>query len=306
MAIRQRQNSTGEKEETQHQSQAKPALQGPLAQPGAGLPSLVQRGVTRPGRLTPGSVQRLQRAFGNRTVSGLISRPRRIGRAQAGVIQRDIWRIDKPGESKKSLQVTTKVAKALGEKKNKLGTKVGRGKVITDVLKLSTVDTSQDLYILGHGTGTTVGGKTASSIASTLKCLLPTSFAGNIKLISCFSASAFEHQGARSLSTNAITPFAQDLSQRLAKKPAPRPDIVVTGMDGVADVNDAGEVVVYKVEDFVDWAIAKTTTTEPTPKRGKGTGARIRYKNGKLYTETTDKTPYAGTKLGVGAEEWKT
>ena len=73
MAVQQRHNEDKPKRAAQQPPQPTLVSQGPVALPELGVPGVLQRAVTRPDRMTPGSMQMLQRAFGNRAVTGLLS-----------------------------------------------------------------------------------------------------------------------------------------------------------------------------------------------------------------------------------------
>lgn len=312
----QRRHSSDEREAAQRRPKEKPALQGPVGLPELGLPGLVQHAVTQPGRMTPSGVQRLQRAFGNRTVNRLVPRspssfPVHVsGTAPFGVVQRLIWRVLDPTETEEetSYKVTTKVAKTLLKKKYK--GKSLRGSVITDVTELKDVGLTETLYILGHGSGTTLSEKEPDELAKDLDGNLPPKFAGKIKLVSCFSADPT--QGFPTTTGSQVT-YAELLSYRL-EYDHNRTGLTVTGMDGVADVTSKGKIVVYKESDYDAWLdeikqykklgfFKKLITKKPALKwkGGKQLGGRVRYKGG---LKLPSKTGTTGTGAGVGATEW--
>jgi hypothetical protein len=72
MRTRQRLGQKGTEEMVQQRSKAKPTPLEPVRRPDLTAPGLSRRAVTRPGRMTPGGMQVLQRAYGNRAVTRLL------------------------------------------------------------------------------------------------------------------------------------------------------------------------------------------------------------------------------------------
>jgi hypothetical protein len=291
---------------------------------------LLQRAEADPHLVATTDVQVLQRATGNRAVTRLLARPllrlreqarrdqRRNGETEAQlvpaglhqpemksltVVQRAIWRIDEPGESKEATAVTTAVANKLKEKK-------ARGKVTTDETKLKDTPTNEDVYILGHGTGKTVGGMGPDVMAYRLAANLPAKYAGDVKLVSCLSASTKFHTPSVALAHRpAIIPYAQRLSKALSK--SGRKGLNVTGMNGIADVNKEGQIIVYDFDEYIAWLNKKMGGSKVSPvkwKRGKLSGARVKYKDGKRRKPGLLKwlSPKSrkGQGAGIGAAEW--
>lgn len=327
MVIRRRQDARSSEPALRHRPKA-PLRVLELAE--RSVAGLLQRAEADPYLIAPTDVQVLQRATGNRAVTRLLvqsplSPPAQAGRDQrrdgeeevqpmpAGlqrpevkrpaVVQRAIWRIDEPGESKEATAVTTAVANKLKEKK-------ARGIVTTDETKLKDTPTSEDVYILGHGTGETVGGMVPRVMAYRLAGNLPAKYAGDVKLVSCLSASTKFHSPSVALADRpAIIPYAQRLSTALSK--SGRKGLNVTGMNGIADVNKKGQIIVYDFDEYIDWLTNKKGGSKVSPvkwKRGKLSGARVKYRDGKRRKPSLLKwlaiKSRKGKGAGIGAATW--
>jgi hypothetical protein len=216
------------------------------------------------------------------------AQPHPPARHSSSVIQRAIWWFDGPGETATQREITQHVVAAMQGK-------ASRGAAFSDKRNLSNIGQAETLYIVAHGNGLKVGGLGPGHLAAILNVWLPDVYTGKIKLVSCVSATAAPDVPAALGVQPGLSSYAQMLSWLLANGGR---NLVVQGMDGVADIDRAGHIIIYDTAAYIAWMQGGFQGSLPH-KLGKGKGAKLRYRNYALVDEGNQ--PRVANGLGIGA-----